>query len=263
MERKATNEKFEHLADPETVAEIRERLRQQIREESTLPDTTCSTTRPESTAAGKNASGFKPTGAECVVCQDGGFVPVSNGVVPCQCRKRKTMAVRLRAIPERFRQCTFANYIPSNGLQVRALDNMSSEITGSYFVHGAYGCGKTHLLIAQYAKLVQVERPCLLFTMAELMTEFRKATLDLDYFCEVRERADHTERFHLFIDDFDKFKVTEARNEALFDLINTLHIRQRGLTVTSNLSLRQLKASGQADPSVLRRIEDICEELEV
>jgi DNA replication protein DnaC len=57
-------------------------------------------------------------------------------------------------IPERFRDCTFESYHPKNSTQQRALCQMKDAPESSYFLHGPYGSGKTHLLLAQYRMLV-------------------------------------------------------------------------------------------------------------
>jgi DNA replication protein DnaC len=209
------------------------------------------------------ASDPTPLSSNCVVCDDRGFVQVGVGVTRCECQKQKIIREKLSQIPERFRTASFANYSPTDNRQAQALALISGEFTGSYFLYGDYAHGKTHLATAQYAKLVQIERSCLFLTMGELISELRRAEMDGDYFCLVRQRARYMERFHLFIDDIDKFKVTEFKFEVLFDLIDTMYKRNLGLTVTSNYSLRELSNSGYLHPSVVRRLDDICKAVEV
>jgi DNA replication protein DnaC len=147
--------------------------------------------------------------------------------------------------------------------QQAARDRIAAEFTGSYFLHGDYARGKTHLATAQYVKLVQIEWPCLFLGMAELIAELRRAELDPDYFCLVRHRARYAERFHLFLDDIDKFKATDFKFEVLFDMIDTIYKRNLGLTVTSNYSLIELARAEAVHPAIVRRIDDICSVLEV
>ena len=66
---------------------------------------------------------------------------------------------------------------------------------------------------------------------------------------------------HLFWDDADKFKLTEFKAEAIYGLIDTLYRKQVGLTVTSNLNLNALV--DKVGPAVVRRIDDMCEILEL
>src|SRR5437879_4876167 len=120
---------------------------------------------------------------------------------------------------------------------------MSKDFTASFLLEGMYSRGKTHLAITQYAELVKIERPCLFLTMSELLSELRKVELDPEYFCEVRHRVRYANGFHLFIDDIDKFRVTEFRFEAIFDLINGIYSRKLGLTVTTNYTISEVRRS--------------------
>jgi DNA replication protein DnaC len=201
--------------------------------------------------------------SDCPRCEDLGYVRIDRGLVRCECQKRKVITAKLDAIPERFRQATFENYIPVDEKQIRARCRMERELTGNFFLFGPYGRGKTHLATAQYRSIVEIERPCLFFTMPELMSELRTAELDADYWCEVRHRGRYATAFHLFIDDMDKFKITDFKFEVLFELINTIYRRKLGFTVTSNLSLQQLADSGLVDASIVRRIDDICTAVEL
>lgn len=202
--------------------------------------------------------------SECETCGDTGFICVAgSGATRCECQKRKAAVEKLRKIPERFRQASFANYIPTDGRQDSALSKISGDFTKSYFIFGDYARGKTHLATAQYVRLVQIERSCEFLSMAELIGELRRSEMDPDYFCTVRQRVRSAEKFHLVLDDIDKFKVTDFKFEVLFDLFDTLYKRKLGLTVTSNYGLRELAQSGAVHPSIVRRIDDICEVVEV
>lgn len=97
--------------------------------------------------------------------------------------------------------------------------------------------------------------------MSELLADLRSAELDADHFCEVRHRVKYEDRFHLFIDDVDKFKPTDFKSEALFRLIDTIWNRKLSLTVTSNYSLTELQE--KLDPAVVRRLDDICQALDM
>lgn len=200
----------------------------------------------------------------CELCHDTRYISVEAGVVRCECQKQRIIAGKLASIPARFRSATFANYDPIDGKQSRAKERMSAEFTKSYYISGPYGTGKTHLATAQYTQLVRIEQPCMFMTMGELINELRRAELEQDsYYCQVREKCRYAERFHLFIDDLDKFKPTDFKAEALFDLIDTVYKRNLMLTITSNYSLSELAAIQSIHPSVLRRIDDICEVIEL
>jgi DNA replication protein DnaC len=200
---------------------------------------------------------------QCAECGGTGYVRTDRGVYRCECQRRKIIAQKLQEIPERFRESTFANYVPIDARQEQALERVASDFTRAYFLFGDYARGKTHLATAQYKKLIEIERPCMFLSMAELIAELRRAEMDFDYFCTVRQRVRYTERFHLFVDDIDKYKSTDFKFEVLFDLFDTIYKRQLGLTVTSNCSLRELVSSQTVHASIVRRIDDTCQVVEV
>jgi hypothetical protein len=55
---------------------------------------------------------------------------------------------------------------------------MQTNPEGSYFIHGPYGCGKTHLLYAQYRGLVLAGVPCNVRTSTELLSELQRMEFD-------------------------------------------------------------------------------------
>lgn len=204
-----------------------------------------------------------PLSNNCELCGDSGYVRLESGVKRCECQRQKIITSKLAAIPKRFQDATFVNYIPTDSRQETARHRLLTRFTGSYFLHGDYARGKTHLATAQYKHLIEIERPSLFVTMGELLSELRRKETDPEYFCIVRERVRFSETFHLIIDDIDKFKATDFKFEVLFDLIDTIYKRNLGLTITSNYSLRELSVSGLVHPSIVRRIDDICEAIEV
>jgi DNA replication protein DnaC len=128
---------------------------------------------------------------------------------------------------------------------------------------GPYGSGKTHLAAAIYAREVACDQPVYWASMAELLAEFRQAEMDSEFYSAARDRARHWSACHFFIDDIDKFKVTDFKFEVLFDFFDTLYRRKLRLTVTSNLSLRQLIEMERLHPAIVRRIDDMCKVVEL
>jgi DNA replication protein DnaC len=198
----------------------------------------------------------------CAECGGRGWIrdDEAGGVRRCECRRLAIIAGKLGEIPERFRQCTFQNYVPADAKQSQAHCRIMGNFLGSFYLHGDYARGKTHLATAQYRKLIDIEQPCMFLSMGELLAELRKSEMDADYFCLVRQRARHSDRFHLFLDDIDKFKSTDFKTEVLFDLFDTIYKRKLGITITSNCSLADLRV---IHPSIVRRIDDTCAAIEV
>src|SRR6185295_585663 len=194
----------------ETATIIQERLR---RDQATADDSKFDHINPRN---------------ECPLCGGVGYVRVTGGVVRCECQKQKIARKKLAEIPERYRDSTFANYVPEDAQQQAALDRISGDFTESFFIHGDYSRGKTHLATAQYRRLIEIERPAMFFPMSELLHELRRAELDRDFFCVVRDRAMHADTLHLFVDDIDKFKPTDFKSEVLFDLFDCIWKRKLG-----------------------------------
>ncbi len=181
----------------------------------------------------------------------------------CECLKAREIRERLAAIPTRFRECTFESYHPKNPSQAAALDLMQSNPEGSYFLHGPYGCGKTHLLHAQYRSLVLAGVPGNVRTSDELLDELQRMALDDDFDSRVLAQIRGGRRYHLFWDDVDKFKMTDFRSQGLFDLIDLIYRKNLSLTVTSNFTLKELVEFEKLHPSLIRRIDEICKAVEV
>jgi DNA replication protein DnaC len=176
----------------------------------------------------------------------------------CDCIKIRAIRERLAAIPERFRNCTFENYHPKNPNQARAHDLMQTNPEGSYFLHGPYGCGKTHLLYAQNRGLVLAGVPCNVRTSTELLSELQRMEFDPDFASPVFLRCRSGKRYHLFWDDVDKFKMTDFKSQGLFDLIDAIYRNGLSLTLTSNFTLKELVDLEKLHPAQIRRIDEIC-----
>jgi len=75
--------------------------------------------------------------------------------------------------------------------------------------------------------------------------------------------ASRREACHLFWDDIDKLKVTDFKSEVLFDLVDSLHRHNQGLTVTGNFSMRELVERERTHPAIVRRFDDMCTAVEL
>jgi DNA replication protein DnaC len=170
---------------------------------------------------------------------------------------------KIAAIPERFSACTFESYQPGTSKQAEALELMQANPEASYFIHGPYGCGKTHLLYAQYRKLVLVGGHCHVRTSTELLDELQRMEFDHDYVSPVFLNSHSKKRYHLFWDDADKFKMTDFKSQGLFDLIDAIYRNGLSLTLTSNFSLKELVEFEKLHPSQIRRIDEICRVVEI
>jgi len=205
---------------------------------------------------------------ECQHCMDSGWrrvdLPGSAGMRQCECVVEKARRRALALIPERFRDSSFESFKPRDPKQQRALSQMRKDSGGSFYLTGAYGNGKTHLLYAQYRELVTVGQVrCHVRTTRELVEELRRAEFDEDFVSPVIAAASRRAPYHLFWDDIDKLKLTEFKTEVLFDLVDSLYRQKHGLTVTGNYSMRDLVEHERMHPAIVRRLDDMCKVIEL
>lgn len=206
-------------------------------------------------------------GNECAICGGTGWQIVEVGDFTrckrCNCIMAQMHRQKLAEIPERFRNCTFENYHPKDSNQEKAHALMQTNPEGSYFLSGPYGCGKTHLLYAQYGSLVRAGIRCNARASTQLLSELQRMEFDPDFCSPVFLNIRSGKRYHLFWDDVDKFKMTDFKSQGLFDLIDTIYRNNLSLTLTSNFTLKELVDLEKLHPSLIRRIDEICRVVEV
>ena len=182
----------------------------------------------------------------------------------CECAVEKARVRYLAMIPERFKNSSFESFRPRDPKQERALVFMRKDAGGSFYLTGAYGNGKTHLLYAQYREIVISGKVhCHVRTTRELVEELRRAEFDADFVSPVIAAASKRAPYHLFWDDIDKLKITDFKTEVLFDLVDSLYRQKHGLTVTGNYSMRDLIERERMHPAIVRRLDDMCRIMEV
>jgi len=182
----------------------------------------------------------------------------------CECVTEKVRTRYLAMIPERFKECSFNSFKPRDLRQERALSFMRKDVGGSFYLTGAYGNGKTHLLYAQYREIVSSGKArCHVRTTRELVEELRRTEFDTDFVSPVLAAASKRASYHLFWDDIDKVKITDFKTEVLFDLVDSLYRQKHGMTVTGNYSMRDLIERERMHPAIVRRLDDMCRVIEV
>lgn len=163
-------------------------------------------------------------------------------------------------IPPRFRACRLEGFKPRNREQDAAYRQIMHDPAGSFLIVGAYAAGKTHLLFAQFRHLVETGARAYARTTYELIDELRKDELG-ERESRIMRDIDDRRLFHLFWDDADKVKVTEWKMEILFSVIDAIYRNEMRLTMTCNLNLSELQ--DKLSPAIVRRIDDICNLVEL
>jgi DNA replication protein DnaC len=170
----------------------------------------------------------------------------------------------MSVIPELLGSATFESYQPRNQRDERTLALIRDDPGGSWYLTGDYGNAKTYLLYAQYREIVMAgETKWHVRTTRELVKELRSADLDHGFVSPPFASASRRVPYHLFWDDIDKLKTTDFKTEVQFDLLDTLYRQKHSLTVTGNLSLRDLLGREHLHPAIVRRVDDMCIALEV
>jgi DNA replication protein DnaC len=205
--------------------------------------------------------------SECAICGGTGWQRIEIGNLTrckrCDCVRTRIIREKLAAIPERFRDRTFESYQPENPNQAKALELMQINPEGSYFLCGPYGCGKTHLLYAQYRSLALAGVHCHVRTSTELLSELQRMEFDPEFASPVFLSCHSQKQYHLFWDDVDKFKMTDFKSQGLFDLIDAIYRNALSLTLTSNYTLKELVELEKLHPAQIRRIDEICKAVEL
>ena len=168
-------------------------------------------------------------------------------------------------IPTAFHNCTLDNFdwrdqspLLYNGVK----SFIEGEIRGLY-LHGMYGVGKTHLLVALYRVLLAQEddvSDIYYINFEELIHEVQSkldikepVTEYLDIFCEVGT---------LFMDDITATLTVRGKqtnqDEILRKIINKRYENELSTCFTSNLSLSQLIKDELLHPHAVSRIQGMC-----
>lgn len=200
---------------------------------------------------------------DCLDCKDSGFRPTrkegETGVVECECRQQRIAESRLSQIYDQFgaySEAKLEKFDPMNSGQRDAHAIITANPLGNYHLHGSHnGRGKTWLLVAQYRYVRKKGIPAQIRTSRQLVEELRQAEVgdeDKRKPSVVMELATTAPKFHLFWDDCEKAAArTDFRQEALFELIDTIRRRGLGISLTSNCPIVDSSANYQ-NPTDLR-----------
>lgn len=140
--------------------------------------------------------------------------------------------------------------------QVKLIEKISSDPEQGYALFGPPQFGKTHITVGLYAKTLYNELmsaditptyriPVRRLTSKVMLDQLQAWQLrgDFDDVSEpdvTREKIircfDGGRKYHLFLEEVDKVKETEARRANLFEILDTLHGCMGQFVMTSNLT---------------------------
>jgi DNA replication protein DnaC len=223
-----------------------------------------------------------PGDPDCPVCGGVGYLrldlplghPDFGKVQPCTCRQARLshqVHNRLYAMSnlEKLHHLTFENFQPRGRiglgpLQANTLErayNQASQFAGHLdgwlFIHGPYGCGKTHLAAAIANFAVSLGVPTLFLTVPDLLDALRFAYQDPEETFE--QRFEEIRRSQLLVmDDFGTQNATPWAQEKLFQILNYRYINRLPTVITSNLELEEIEErirSRLGDPELVTRLD--------
>jgi DNA replication protein DnaC len=242
---------------------------------------TPSDTPPENSPISSNPN-FGAGDPDCPQCGGLGYIradlpvdhPDFGKLQICTCRteeiNRRTRS-QLFAFSQlnELRDLTFENFKPRGHVGLGEQQANSLEIAYNQaklfaqgksepwlFMHGRYGCGKTHLASAIANVSVENGTLTLFITVPDLLDSLRFSYGNAETTFEERFEQIRTSPL-LILDDFGTQNATPWAQEKLFQIINYRYINKLPMVVTTNLSLDDIEGrirSRLEDPEVVRKV---------
>ena len=199
-------------------------------------------------------------GATCGLCGGTGWVlEATDGrkqARPCSCRNETLARERLggAGIPERYRDCNFANFADNSPALTRAKE-LAREFVDSYpavdaglLLVGPAGRGKTHLACAILSELVVTKGVTGLYAdfsdlLLRIQTSFRP---DADSSKE-SVLTPYSDAELLVLDELGASKPHAWVLDVLYNLLNTRYNRKRITIATSNFEDEPDLVSGERE----------------
>jgi DNA replication protein DnaC len=228
-----------------------------MRQLGTITDLDGIRTRRQSNPSPASTAHANRETPQCETCGGAGYlrydVPVGHAlfgqIVPCQCRQDELRArerarlVALSGLQPAMRRMTFDAYSPRDAGTQQALADavtFAAEPSGWLYLHGGYGCGKTHLLTAIAWSLVDRGVSAFYVVVPDLLVKLQATFNDGsdETFAERFKRIKDADV--LLLDDLGAEKSTEWAQAQMFDLINSRYLAEKPLVVASNLTPAQI-----------------------
>jgi len=106
-------------------------------------------------------------------------------------------------------------------------------------LYGSYGTGKTHLLVAVANHLGTTGTPCLFASAVTFFDAIQDCIQQNQDYHQLLRRGIQTPL--LLLDDIDKLKASEFREEVLYKLVNGRTTAGRSLAISSNCTPGELE----------------------
>ena len=208
------------------------------------------------------------TDEELGLCQDcdGYGNIIENGVArACHCRIERELRERMAAarVPERYRDCSFKNYISPMGEQKKDLKNLvdiAQQMVQSpglgLYLHGEHGTGKTHLAIGVLRELIRHGREGVYYNVVDMLDQMRDSMR-----ADAGPGGQQLLGFHMqwdivLLDDLGVQRASPWVVERLHAIINARYETGRTLIITSNKKLEE--ATANLNRAITSRLREMC-----
>lgn len=204
-----------------------------------------------------------------VVSEVNGYNRVSVAAEVCSnisaAKVQQSMADLLEdsLIPRPRRRNTFETYstlnLPSSAKVAKAIALECAETGKSLILGGGVGTGKTHLAIAMANCYIGQGKPVLFLNLPAMMDKMRQETLRGEN--TTLQQAKNVDL--LILDDAGVERVTEWRDEQLYDIVNHRYNHDLPLVITTNaVSMDSLRETlkGERSERICSRLTEMAEQ---
>ena len=196
---------------------------------------------------------------KCDKCNDSFYISFEDRgysyIKPCDCYYDAMVEVQFGSY---FRGKTLENYEGRNSSMIKAKEIITGSINDSFFITGAVGLGKTHLLAGIYLNLLKTRRSGEMLVFTELQLLNKLITNEKEAQEEVRNLGNYKT---IIIDDMGKIELKRWEQEKFFAFYNDMYRYKLQFIISSNYSLPEIgEIYGGA---IQRRIEERARILEI
>jgi DNA replication protein DnaC len=220
-----------------------------------------------------------PSSNVCPICRGSGWEPAddSGKVRRCRClESARTERLLAKArIPERYKHCDLASYLPNHESQKRAkifverfLEKYPQIDVGLLFL-GTCGVGKTHLAVAILRQVISEKGDAgLFYDFRDLLREIQASWNSISQTSELEVLRPVLEAKVLVLDELGANKPTEWVRDTIAHIINCRYNDKKITIFTSNYLDAPEKQGEEAlaDRIGVRlrsRLYEMCREIEV